>query len=57
MRNRTSGGVGGRRGLLAPASYPIAPGRAHLLGGESPLHARQGEVLAARQGCFGRPGI
>ena len=27
-----------------------APGRA----GESPLHARQGEVLAERQGCRGR---
>jgi hypothetical protein len=26
-----------------------APGRAHLLGGSSPLHARQGEVLAERQ--------
>jgi hypothetical protein len=26
-----------------------APGRAHLLGGESPLHTRQGEVLAERQ--------
>ena len=28
-----------------------APGRAHSLGGESPLHTRQGEVLAERQGC------
>jgi hypothetical protein len=27
-----------------------APGRAHLLGGESPLHTRQGEVLAEQQG-------
>ena len=26
-----------------------APGRAHLLEGESPLHPRQGEVLAERQ--------
>ena len=26
------------------------PGRAHSLGGESPLYARQGEVLAERQG-------
>ena len=31
-----------------------APGRAHLLGGESPLLARQGEELAERQGCSGR---
>src|SRR5262245_46152771 len=28
-----------------------APGRAHSLGGESPLRARQGESLAGRQGC------
>ena len=27
-----------------------APGRAHLLGGASPLYTRQGEVLAGRQG-------
>jgi len=26
-----------------------APGRAHSLGGVSPLHTRQGEVLAERQ--------
>ena len=31
-----------------------APGRAHLLGGESPLLTRQGEELAERQGCRGR---
>src|SRR5438034_2518605 len=31
-----------------------APGRAHVLGGESPRHTRQGEVLAERQGCRGR---
>ena len=31
-----------------------APGRAHSLGGESPLLARQGEELAERQGCRGR---
>jgi len=31
-----------------------APGRAHVLGGESPLHTRQGEVSAERQGCRGR---
>ena len=31
-----------------------APGRAHILGGESPLLAQQGEELAERQGCRGR---
>ena len=31
-----------------------APGRAHLLGGGSPLRTRQGEPLAERQGCRGR---
>jgi hypothetical protein len=35
-------------------SFFGAPGRAHLLGGESPLLARQGEALAERQGCSGR---
>jgi len=30
--------------------FYCAPGRARLLGGESPLHTRQGEVLAGRQG-------
>ncbi len=34
-----------------------APGRAHSLGGESPLHTRHGEVLAARQGRPGRLGV
>jgi hypothetical protein len=34
-----------------------APGRAHSLGGESPLHTRQGEVLAEQQGCPSRGGI
>ena len=29
-----------------------APGRAHLLGGGSPLRSRQGEPLAERQGCL-----
>src|SRR5229473_472626 len=31
--------------------FIAAPGRAHSLGGESPLHTRQGEVLAEQQGC------
>jgi hypothetical protein len=30
-----------------------APGRAHSLGGESPLHTRQGEVLARGKGFVG----
>jgi hypothetical protein len=34
-----------------------APGRAHPLGGESPLRTRQGESLAKRQGCPSRGGI
>ncbi len=34
-----------------------APGMAHSLGGGSPLHTRQGEVLAERQGCPSRGGI
>src|SRR5208337_3654537 len=34
-----------------------APSRAHPLGGESPLLARQGEQLAERQGCPSRGGI
>jgi len=41
------GGVRGSGG--DPAAYSIAPGRAHLLGGASPLYTRQGEVLAGRQ--------
>jgi hypothetical protein len=36
------------------AVFVGAPGRAHSLGGESPLLARQGEELAERQGCSGR---
>ena len=30
-------------------AFLCAPGRAHSLEGESPLHARQGEMLAKRQ--------
>ena len=47
----------GRAGTKAPASFFGAPGRAHSLGGESPLHTRQGEVLAEQQGCPPRGGI
>lgn len=35
------------------AVFLCAPGRAHSLGGESPLHARQGEVLARGKGVAG----
>lgn len=39
----------------APTARPLAraPGKAHLLGGESPLHTRQGEVLADGKGVVG----
>jgi uncharacterized membrane protein YidH (DUF202 family) len=46
--------------LLAMTSvvhFACAPGRAHSLGGESPLRTRQGESLAERQGCPSRGGI
>ena len=53
--------VGRRRCPLKPKEglngAPRAPGRAHSLGGERPLHTRQGEVLAQRQGCPSRGGI
>ena len=39
---------------LCRVLFRCAPGRAHSLGGESPLLARQGEELAERQGCRGR---
>src|SRR3989338_4825782 len=39
---------------VTPSPTRCAPGRAHLLGGESPLLALQGEELAERQGCRGR---
>lgn len=44
----------GRTAGVTPPPTRCAPGRAHLLGGESPLLARQGEELAERQGCRGR---
>jgi hypothetical protein len=36
-----------------PSSFHGAPGRAHLLGGESPLLTRQGEELAEGKGVSG----
>jgi hypothetical protein len=36
---------------MVPSFFIYAPGRAHSLGGASPLQARQGELLAERQGC------
>ncbi len=44
-------------GLKSETWGTRAPGRAHSLGGERPLHTRQGEVLAERQGCPSRGGI
>ena len=41
------------RGYRAATRLPVSL-RAHVLGGGSPLHTRQGEVLAERQGCRGR---
>ncbi len=35
------------------ALFICAPGRAHLLGGVSPLHTRHGEVLAEGKGVLG----
>ena len=42
------------KGPPKAALFACAPGRAHSLGGASPLLARQGEELAERQGCRGR---
>ena len=39
------------KGLFTQAFCYGVPGRAHLLGGVSPLWARQRELLAGRQGC------
>jgi PAS domain-containing protein len=36
--------------FYSPDFYFRVPGRAHSLGGGSPLQARQGELLAGRQG-------
>jgi hypothetical protein len=44
-RNVWVGGLG--------VAFFWAPGRAHSLGGESPLHTRQGEVLARGKGVAG----
>src|SRR3990167_1054390 len=38
---------------VIPLPTRCAPGRAHSLGGESPLHTRQGEVLARGKGVAG----
>jgi len=48
--------VGSKLGMAIAILFG-APGRALSLGGESPLHTRQGEVLAERQGCPSRGGI
>ena len=46
----TAGALLGHSNMSATAIYGV-PGRAHLLGGASPLWARQREPLAGRQGC------
>jgi len=49
IRNRTHGGVGGRRGR--PASYPMAP----IIGATGPPHpaiGRSDHPLAVRTGCL-----
>ena len=38
-----------KRERTSVRSFFCAPGRAHSLGGENPLHTRQGEMLAERQ--------
>ena len=43
-----------RRAVLLPVFFYCAPGRAHRLGGASPLLTRQGEELAKQQGCRGQ---
>ena len=50
-RNDQAEGRGGGR-LKCPL-FLCAPGRAHSLGGESPLHTRHGEVLAEGKGSPG----
>ena len=50
-------GKASRRQRALPAHVVGAPGRARTLGGESPLQARQRELLAGRQGCPSRGGI
>jgi len=41
-----------KRKLETVSFFICAPGRARLLGGESPLCARQGEAVAERQGWY-----
>src|SRR5579859_2918007 len=42
-----------RAGAFQAPVFICAPGRAHLLGGASPLHTRHGEVLAEGKGVLG----
>src|ERR1700694_1647603 len=56
MPNGTSAWCGRTAGVIPPPTR-CAPGRAHSLGGVSPLHTRQGAVLAEQQGCPSRGGI
>ena len=44
-------------GFWSGGLFRCAPGRAHSLGGGSPLQTRQGELLAYRQGLPLRGGV
>src|SRR5882762_2643723 len=48
-----SAGYNQRERASARSLFLGAPGRAHLLGGESPLHSRHGQVLAEGNGFSG----
>src|SRR5579863_2538153 len=49
-------GIRSKRADLRIRSFFCAPGRAHSLGGESPLHSRHGQVLAEGNGSPGDRG-
>ena len=57
MRPKRKRCIAIRKRAAQAALFFCAPGRAHSLGGVSPLHTRQGEVLAEQQGCPSRGGI
>jgi hypothetical protein len=46
-------GIWSKESGLRPALFLCAPGRAHSLGGGSPLHSRHGQVLAEGNGFSG----
>lgn len=52
IRNRTSGGVGGRRGWKHPRLLPdVRPAGRTLQRVEVPSRPDKGNCIAARQGC------